>query len=301
MAAASRKMRVLYASSQNGFGNQTGGPGSFAAALRAVLAATPMPRGFLFGDKSVYLLHESDTVDGVYLHLVLYKTGDSVTAIADPGQGHPGTLDTVPPPANKQYISSTYLCLAKGDDIIVCRSGINTDAPLISWVWQAAAAAGVKPENYMFELKQRANVNKLASIQAEGIKSLTFNGAASLGSVNHANRATARENVVGAVVDQLRSMVGAGMGPALADSTKVEVKFTVDQRSAALAHDPLVLATASRALQENTDGFQIVTARNNKFTADDVLLSRDAPMSMLGVHPDHVDGWTKLKAYQDAL
>lgn len=301
MANYTRTMRVLLASSGSNFGALNGGPTTFEALLQQVISATPVPRGFRFGDKSIYLLHEASASEGVYLHVVVYKSGGQVTAINDPGHGHPGSLDAVPPPTNKQYIASTYLCLVKGNDVIVCRSGTNTDAPLISWVWQAAAAAGLTPANYMFELKHRANVNKLAAIQADGIKSLTFNGAASLGAITHANRSTARESVVGAVVDQVASMFGAGMGSALADSTKVEVKFTVDQRSAALAHDPLVLATATKALQDNTDGFQIVTASNKRFTAEDVLLSREARMTPLGVHPDHVSAWRELKAYQDDL
>lgn len=301
MSDFKRKMRVLLASSPSDFGAQTGGPGTLQGLLQQIIRTTPVPRGFVFGDKSIYLLHELDSPDGVYVHLVLYRSGGSVTAIGDPGQGHPGQLDAVPPPTNKQYIASTLLCLVKGDDVLACRSGTNTDAPLISWVWQAAGAAGVIPANYMFELKHRANVNKLSAIQTEGIKSLKFNGAASLGAINHANRNTAREGVVGAVVDQVKSLFGAGMGSSLADNTKVEVKFTIDQRTAALAHDPLILAAATQALQDNTEGFEIVTATNKKFTADDVLLSRDAIMLRLGIHPDHVSAWAELKGYQDDL
>jgi hypothetical protein len=301
MADYKRKMRVLFVSSANDFGAQTGGAGTFQALIKQVLATTPIPRGFIFGDKSIYLLHEDDKPEGVYLHLVVYKSGGAVTAINDPGNGHPGQLDAVPPPTNKQFIASTLLYLVRGNDVVACRSGTNTDAPFVSWAWQASAAAGILPAEYLFELKHRANVNKLAAIQTEGIKSLTFNGAASLGALNQASRTTARDSVVGAVVDQVKSMFGAGMGPSLADNTKVEVKFTVDQRSAALAHDPLVLATATQALQDNTDGFQIVTATNKRFTAEDVLLSRDAKMTPLGLHPDHVNAWSELKKYQDDL
>lgn len=301
MSDYSRKLRVLYASSDNGFGATAGGPGTFEALLRQVLGTTPLQRGVTFGDKSIYLLHEDDKPEGIYLHLVAYKSGGAVTAFGDPGHGHPAHLDAVPPPTNKQFIASTFLYLVKVDDVVACRSGTNTDAPFVSWVWQAAANAGIVPANYLFELKHRANVNKLAAIQTEGIKSLTFNGAASLGAVQQANRNTARENVVGAVVDQVKSMFGAGMGSALADNTKVEVKFTVDQRTAALAHDPLVLAAATKALQDNTEGFKIVTATNKQFTSEDVLLSRDAKMTPLGVHPDHVSAWQELKKYQDDL
>src|SRR5690606_4115697 len=134
------------------------------------------------------------------------------------------------------------------------------------------------------------------------ISTLTFNGAASQTAVAAAQRDTAKESMIGAVLDQLRSLAGAGVGaPAPAPNMKVEVKLTLDKRRAALVSDPLVLAVATQAVEEDDEGFKVVTATGETISADDVKLKRPALLTSLGKHPDHQSGWQALKDYLEEL
>ncbi len=297
-----RKLRVRLAHSPSDFGAATGGQGTFEGLLRQLLAQQPIRRSASFGTKNVYLMHRDPQPEGVYLHLAVYTAGESVTTLPEPGAGAPDTLQAEPPPPQRQYVDATLLYLVFGNTVLSCRSGTSSDSYLVAWVNQASVDAHINADHYRFELADRTDVDKVARLVRDGISSITFNGAASDAAVNAAQRDTAREGLIGAVVDQLRSLAGHGIGAATpAPDMKVEVKLTLDKRKAALVADPLVLAIATQAVADDDQGFRIVTACGESIAADDVKLLKTVPLAALGKHPDHENGWQALKGYFDEL
>lgn len=298
-----RRLRVRLAHSPSDFGAQNAGPGSLEALVRQLIAQPAVFRLGNYGGKSVYLMHENPQPEGVYLHLVVYTRGDSVTTLGDPGGGGAGNaLQAEPPPPQRQYADATLLYLVSGNNVLCCRSGTSSDSYLVAFINQAAIQANVIADHYRFDLMDRTDVDKLAMIRRDGISSLTFNGAASEAAVEAVQRDSARESVVGAVLDQLRSLAGQGVGaPAPSPDMKVEVKLTLDKRRAALVTDPLVLAIATQAVEDDDQGFKIVTAQGKTISADDVKLTKHVVLTPLGKHPDHESGWARLGEYYAEL
>lgn len=298
-----RRLRVRLAHSPSDFGAQTTGPGSLEALVRNLVAQPAVFRLAVYGGKSVYLMHWNPQPEGVYLHLVVYTQGDSVTTLGDPaGAGAINALAAEPPPPQRQYADATLLYLISGNDVLCCRSGTSSDSYLVALINQAAINANIIADHYRFDLMDRTDVDKLEMIRRDGISSLTFNGAASEAAVDAAQRDTTRESVVGAVLDQLRSLAGEGVGaPAPSPDMKVEVKLSLDKRRAALVTDPLVLAIATQAVEEDDQGFKIVTAQGKTISADDVKLTKLVVLLQLGKHPDHESGWTRLGEYRAEL
>jgi len=207
-----------------------------------------------------------------------------------------------PPPPQRQYVDATLVYLVFENTILSCRSGTSTDSYLVSWVNQASVDAQITADHYRFDLSDRTDIDKVARLVRDGISSITFNGAASEAAADVAQRDTAREGLIGAVVDQLRSLAGDGVGVAApAPDMKVEVKLSLDKRKAALVTDPLVLAIATQAVADDDEGFRIVTARGEAIAADDVKLLKTVPLRALGKHPEHENAWLALKGYYDEL
>lgn len=298
-----RRLRVRSAESATSFGAQTNGPGSLEQLVRSLLAQPNLLRVVNYAGKNVYLMHQDAQPEGVYLHLVVYARGDSVTTLPDPQvAGAAQALQAQPPPPQRQYADATLLYLIWGNNVLCCRSGTPSDAYLISYLTQAAIQANVPVGHHAFELRDRADVDKVQMLQREGISTLTFNSVASDAAVNAAQRDGVGEGIIGAVLDQLRSFSGQGVGaPAPAADMKVEVKLSLDKRKAALVSDPLVLSVASQAVAEDDPGFQIVTASGKTISADDVKLNKSVVLTPLGRHPDHQNGWDKLRDYKIEL
>jgi len=298
-----RRLRVRLAHSPSDFGAQTNGPGTLETLARHLLAQPGLARVANYGGKNIFLMHSNPQPEGVYLHLVVYAQGEAVTTLGDPGAaGGANALQAQPPPPQRQYADATLLYLIWGNNVLCCRSGTSSDSYLISYLTQAAIQANVAAGHHRFELSDRADVDKLQMIQREGISSLTFNSAASEAAVVVAQRDGVGESIIGAVLDQLRSLSGQGVGaPAPAADMKVEVKLSLDKRKAALVTDPLVMAVASQAVAEDDPGFRIVTASGKTISADDVKLNKSVVLTPLGKHPDHQSGWDRLREYKVEL
>lgn len=270
--------------------------------IRFLLAYPHLQRSAELDGRRIYLLHEAEDRRGVLLNLAVYTPDEDATVLPDPRQARPRGVATHPPPTNAHYVQGSLSYLITGNNVYCGRSGSRGDRPLQSLISQAAREAGVEFQDYAFELQDRIDVDAVRVLREEGVKSISFDGVASEVAVREADRAGAVAGVIGSVIDQLRSLAGEGAGaPEPRDDMKVHVSLTLDQRRAGLEVDRLVYEVARQTVEENEEGFKIVTSRNRELTADKVKFVKGIQLERFGNHPHHAAVWQALSVYHDEL
>lgn len=303
--AVSRTLTMRSAVSMTNFGAANGGPSSLGNLLRQIHGAfgTIRERRARFDGQVVEGRNILEDRNGMnLLHLVAYTPDDQISIVPRAGEEAAADLALLEAPENTEFLDGELMILVKDDDVALCRSGLAEGA-FASYVLQLAERHGLDSTDATFHLMKRADVDKLAMIQREGVKQLSMNSLAHEASIERARRETIKEKVLGSLLDDFKAILGIeAIVPQDAENLKVEVLLTFDKRRGTEIDQRQLSFLAQRMLEENEeDGFMIETLEGRKFRANDILLSERVSIPSFGKSIHHMEAWGALRSFYDKL
>lgn len=300
-----RTLTLRTAVSMKDFGAENKGPGTLGNVLREVHSAfgTIRERRATFDGHVVEgrnLLEERDGM--TLLHLVAYTPDDQISVVPRAGEEQAADLALIDAPEDTEFLDGEIMLLVKDNDVAICRSGLGEGA-LYSYVLQLADRHGLDSTDVAFQLMKRADVDKLAMIQREGVKRLSMNSLAHEASVARARRETVREAVLGNLLDEIKAILGVDERiPQDAENLKVEVLLTFDKRRGTEIDQRQLSFLAQQMLEEDEDeGFMIETLSGRKFRANDIVLSEPVRITSFGKSIHHMEAWGALREFYRKL
>lgn len=300
-----RTLTLRTALSAADFGGGNGGPGSLANVLRDLhgqFDTVPERRAMAEG-RVIEGRHVHRDPDGMtLLHLVGYTPDDQVSIVPQAGEVAAADLALLDPPANADFLDGEIMLLVKDNDVAICRSGLGEGA-FISYVFQLAERYEMDVAAVAFQLMKRADIDKVEMIHREGVKRLSMNAVAHQVSVQHAQRVSMRERVVGEVWDEIRAVLGLDEKvPQDAENLKVEVLFSFDKRRGTEIDQRQISFLAEQMLaQEDDQGFMIETLAGRKVRAEDIVLSKPVRIPAFGKSIHYNEAWGALRAFYAEL
>lgn len=286
------------------FGANHGGPGSLGALIDQLHDARTT-----VGTRRA--THEGMIIEGRnvkkrgnkhLIHLVGYTPDDQISVVPEAENAPAADLRLINPPENAEFLDGELMVLVVDDNVAVCRSGLSEKA-LVSYVYNLAAREGYEGQDSFFELFKRVDIDKAQMIAREGIKSITMKSLANQQSLEYDKRTTVRQRFLGGVRDELTALLGQEPNiPDDVENLKVELLFSFDKRRGTEVDQRQIAAVAQSVLEsEDEEGFRIETLQGNKFSANDVVLSKPLKLTAYGKSVHFQDAWGALDTFYDEL
>lgn len=213
------------------------------------------------------------------LYFVGFTPQDPVAIIqhAQPAMG------LASPPEDTDFLDGELMILVAGSDVVVCRCGLP-ESIVSYYVESLAPEADLLSENVAFALKKRADVEKLALIEDEGVLRISLNAVA--GSAALSEALSPREQIGTGVWREVKALLGIETAreyrPLEDLFAQVSIKF--DKRIGGRPEQTKITDIA-RILIENEDddgGFMIETLTHRKLRGDDVVISKRVGLTDFG-------------------
>lgn len=299
-----RTLTLRTAVSISDFGAANGGPGSLEAVLQRVHRRfnTIRQRRARFEGQIIEGRNVEHGRDISLLHLVAYTPDDQISVVPRAGNRAAADLALIDPPQNAEFLDGELMLLVRENDVAICRSNLGERA-FAAYVHHLANESGMDGADAAFQLMKRADIDKIAMIQREGVKRVAMNSVAHAAAVDRAQRETVRETILGNVLDEVAALLGLeGDIPDDAENLKVEVLFTFDKRRGTEIDQRQLAYLAQQMLAEDEDeGFMIETLEGRRFRAQDIILSKPVRLNAYGKSVHYVDAWGELRAFYNEL
>jgi hypothetical protein len=193
------------------------------------------------------------------------------------------------------------MLLVNHNDVVVCRSGLGENA-FGSYVLGLAERHGFDTATVAFRLMRRADVDKLRMIRNDGVKRVSMNAVAHQASIEHVERTSVRQRILGEVWDEIRAVLGLdGRVPEDAENLKVEVLFSFDKRRGTELDQRQIEFLAEQMLADEDEGFMIETLSGRKTKAQDIVLSKPVRIPSFGKSVQYNKAWGALRAFYTEL
>jgi hypothetical protein len=193
------------------------------------------------------------------------------------------------------------MLLVNHNDVVVCRSGLGENA-FGSYVLGLAERHGFDTATVAFRLMRRADVDKLRMIRNDGVKRVSMNAVAHQASIEHVERTSVRQRILGEVWDEIRAVLGLdGRVPEDAENLKVEVLFSFDKRRGTELDQRQIEFLAEQMLADEDEGFMIETLSGRKIKAQDIVLSKPVRIPSFGKSVQYNEAWGALRAFYTEL
>lgn len=294
-----RTLTLRTAINNTDFGKGSGGPGTLEKLIRRLHQdrTTVAQRRARFQDFVVECRHAEETAKGVFLHLAAYVPNDLIAVVPNADRSREADLRLLKPPANTEFHDGDVMAFVKGDDIALCRSGLPEGA-LTSYVMDLSNECGIDSRTSTFSMFKRPDVDKLALIRKDGIKSVSLNSIAHAASVSRVERESIKHTIIGNALEELKTLAGITEDiPEDAENLKVEVMFSFDKRNGTVLDQKQLSALATHMLKTDDEGFTIRTISGRVIRADDVVISKVVALKPFGKSIGHDETWEALHTF----
>lgn len=299
-----RTLTLRTAVSAADFGAANGGPGSLVEVLRELhdRFATVPERRAIYEGQVVEGRHIHRDRNGMTLvHLVAYTPDDQISVVPRAGDVPAADLALLDAPPDTEFLDGELMLLVNDNDVAVCRSGLGESA-LTSYVLGLGERHGLDTAMLAFRLMKRADIDKLHMIRSEGVKRVSMNAIAHQASVEHVERMSVRQRILGEVWDEIRAVLGMeGRVPEDAENLKVEVLFSFDKRRGTDLDQRQIEFLAEQMLADEEEGFMIETLSGRKVRAQDIVLSKPVRIPSFGKSVHYNEAWGALRTFYTEL
>lgn len=222
------------------------------------------------------------------MHLTAYSPGDKINAITH-GQKTDYT-NLVSPPENTDFIEGELMVYVRGNHVIYCSFGIR-EGRLASYLWLLAKKAKIPQADFQFQVKHRVLIDKLATIQREGVKSIKLSGVAHSKNLKVAAEKAVPETlmtrITGSAVQEIKAFFEkSGRTIPSLENALVDVVFRFDaKKTPNLQGELQALAEARLSETEDAsddDSFVIETMMGNKFKESDTRIHKEYEFTKYG-------------------
>lgn len=237
----------------------------------------------------------------------VYEEGASANTITNPNlAGNELEADTIDAPVDREFLDGEGFVCVFGNHVIMSpaanlRSGVVNgfmESMLIRGGFEQAASA--------IDIHQIADIDKVNTIEEEGVKNIIVNASTYLTSLEYLKRVKPSTKTPN-LLSKITHMVKSQLGPLCDDETDAEMieKSGVNTKLV-ISHDSRVTGEAARQGHErvketakllagtDVSGYTIVTKRDTTLTEEDLVLKRVVKVPRHGktVHLDKM--WLSL-------
>lgn len=254
--------------------------------------------------------------DGVYLQLAKYSPGSNTCTIDKNLLQASRQIFAEPAPEGKDYMEGDIFILVKDNHVLLCPSGARENIAIkyFSFIFNKVNKLFSATS---FDLQIIANIDKLNLIQKEGVKEIILNASIYEASKQFIEQNNKLSGLVPNFIHDLKRIFAKDKN--LKDiqeqenlNVSISLKFdgnearkkkkTADFGTRGLER----LQTASRMLlaepdEFRDDDFEIVTYSGKRITPQEIQVSEDFNIEILGTSISRDGAWGALKTYYDKL
>lgn len=223
---------------------------------------------------------------GRFIHLAVYTPGEEASVVPVLGaSAAEGDVSVVDPPVNHDFMDGDLMMLVDGNNVLICASGVH-DAKIVSYFVSLFGPLDLKDFEKRFSIDLVADVNNISLIQSEGVKEIALSSTLYEASVEKVRRESRREQLTGAVVDELLAIFRKDRTlKEIVDreniTAEVILKFDRRRKGGEVGSKRLS-ALAKDVLDESEGGFKITTLAGNTISGSELSLSKKVNLASHG-------------------
>jgi hypothetical protein len=174
---------------------------------------------------------------GMFVHVVQYGPGSHANVIPHLIGAQEAPVQMTPPPDGTDFMDASVAALVSGNHLVFCAKGMR-DARFATYAKGLFEMVGFPKEATQFELHKVANLDRLATIHRDGVRSVSLEASIFAASLQYLERRAARRAGSG-LLDGLSRVFERDDGLAAAAAgedrqTRVELRF--NKRKGGLSH-----------------------------------------------------------------
>lgn len=254
---------------------------------------------------------------GLFLQVAYYTPGQPTSTIGKNKADASATIDSELAPTGKDYLHGDLFIMIKENHVLLCPSAVRESLAKQYFTMILQKLSHPVAEHLL--LDKVAQSSKVKMISDEGVKEIRLGASlyeASL--IDLDTKSSKVATLKAAIADQIQQIFS--QDPTLKEISESEnininlsIKFDgkVGRKTNIDPHfgdagKQRLMRTSQKIIQElesdkSGDGFVIITGRGNIITSDEVRVSEEFKVEVLGKSLDHHDAWMKLSKYYDHL
>ncbi len=259
---------------------------------------------------------------GLFFQIASYVPGQSTTAIEESSAtSEKSDISEVVAPKGNNFLDGDIFLLVNRNNVILLQSGVRENVAL-NYMCQMLEKNAFKHALMSLEFLGIAKEDKVEMIQTQGVKAIELNASlyeASLMHLEKQNEKAQRETKVfdlpGIVADSLKQVFAKDKNlKEITEKENVNIKLSItfDGREAKkkknkkdggfgeLGRSRLQKTSemiVKECLEEDLDGFTIITGDNNKIKSDEIVVSDNYRVKTFGKSLDQSDAFEKIEEY----
>ena len=192
------------------------------------------------------------------------------------------------------------MVLVANDHVLLCSTNLH-EKKAQRYMSRLIEKANPDGEALNFALSRVADINKLKLIQTQGVKSVSIDATIFDASIDHLERKTTKKKITGSLMDQVKAALFKDEQPddlAAAENLSAHIVLTYDGRIKNKIFDKERIETmAKQLLDDNEDGFTIMTCKGEKIKGDQIALKKSVTLPKHGKSVYCKDAWNALEEY----
>lgn len=254
---------------------------------------------------------------GLLFQIASYVPGQSTSAIEESSSvSAKSNISEVVAPAGNNFLDGDIFVLVKGNNVILLQSGARENVAL-HYMSKILEKNSFKHASMSLEFQGIAKEDKIKMIKSQGVKSIELNASlyeASLMHLEHQRDKTKTETKIfdlpGAVAESLRQVFAKDKTLSeINEKENVNIKLSIsfDGKEARRHRKEAGFGKLGKArlektsemvvkecLEEDIDGFTIITGDNNKIKSDEIIISDNYRIMTFGNSLNASDAFDKL-------
>lgn len=237
---------------------------------------------------------------GAFLHIAAYTPGEQASVVPRLRGVASGDIKTVAPPADCEFMDGDTMVLVAGNHGIICSSGLH-EKHAERYMCRIIEIAGIELHAEKFSLCKTADVNKVALIRSQGVKSISLNASLYSATLDHIERTTVSKKLRAGIADQVLALLRKDQEQIdleQAENLNVKLTLSFDRRKngAAFGREKLE-SLAKKMVEEDDDGFMIETLSGESVKSDDIILRKKISLPKFGKTVYCGDAWQEMENY----
>lgn len=243
---------------------------------------------------------------GFFCHVASYIPGQQTSLIPAPSAVKENDPLPQSPPIKHNFMEGDIFFLVNGDHIVLCPSGVRETIAVtyISNILQNSVNEGMVPR---YSIEPIADINKIKLLHQEGVKSIVMDSSLYDASLQYMERKTFKETLLAKMAKEFLALFSADNDKELREidkkenlTVRLEISYDSRKKGGAIGKKRIESA-ANKLINDEDDGFSIITGTGKRITSDEVRLSEKEQIKIHGKSISRADAWGKLDEYLHSL
>ena len=240
---------------------------------------------------------------GIFLHLTSDTPGEATTTVPKDLSAADVDVGSAPPPPNSEFMDGDAFIFIRGDHVCFC-TGVMREGALRHFLIGLFKNADLDENAGAFIFKKSADADKLAMIQAQGVKEIELNATVFAAAAHYAGRQSQPVGFLRSAARVLYSLRDED-NEDRQDNLMLTVSIRADGRvktNPHLGYERLEdVAEQMLEKYEEGDSFTIVTKDKQKITASKVFLQKPVSIPSAANTVSREPVWQELLTYYQEL